>query len=367
MKITAVEAIVVRLPLRHIGPPAGFGGQVWDRLATLLVRVETDAGLVGWGEAFGFGAVGATKAALDQLIAPLCVGRNAAGIAELMLELQRALHNFGRNGPVSFGLSGLDIALWDLAGKAAGLPLYRLLGGGPGAAREVEAYASLFRYGDPEAVGRVAVLAVERGYRAVKLHEVEVPPVAAARRAVGAGVALTLDTNCPWTVAEAVAMAGRLEEHGLAWLEEPVWPPEDHAGLAEVRRRARVPIAAGENAGSVAELRQLLQAGSVDVVQPSVTKIGGVSEVRRAMALAGASGVAAVPHSPYLGPGLLATLHLIAAAAPGEPLVERLFCDPDPGLFGGLTDPVDGRMRVPDGPGLGADPDPEVVARCRDG
>ena len=367
MKITAVEAIVVRLPLRHVGPPAGFGGQVWDRLATLLVRVETDAGLVGWGEAFGFGAVGATKAAVDGLIAPLCVGRNAAGIAELTLELQRALHNFGRNGPVSFGLSGLDIALWDLAGKAAGLPLYRLLGGGPGAAREVEAYASLFRYGDPEAVGRVAAMAAERGYRAVKLHEVDVPQVAAARRAVGPDVALTLDTNCPWTVPEAVAMAGRLEEYGLAWLEEPVWPPEDHAGLAEVRRGARVPIAAGENAGTVAEVRQLLQAASVDVVQPSVTKIGGVSEMRRAMALAGAFGVAAVPHSPYLGPGLLATLHLIAAAAPAETLVERLFCDPDPGLFGGLTDPVGGRMRVPDGPGLGADPDPEVVARHRDG
>ena len=191
------------------------------------------------------------------------------------------------------------------------------------------------------------------------------PPVAAARRAVGAEVALTLDTNCPWTVAEAVAMAGRLEEHGLAWLEEPVWPPEDHAGLAEVRRRARVPVAAGENAGSVAELRQLLQAGSVDVVQPSVTKIGGVSEMRRAMALAEAFGVAMVPHSPYLGPGLLATLHLIAAAPPMDRLVERLFCDLDAGLFGGLIDPVDGRMRVPDGPGLGADPDPEVVARYR--
>src|SRR4249919_1855128 len=123
MKIAKVETALVRIPYRHGGPPTGFGGRTWTTIDTLLVRVDTEDGLTGWGEAFGYNVNEGTKATIDSLIAPLCIGRDATAIAALMADLQRTLHFFGRGGPVIYGLSGIDIALWDLAGKRAGVPL----------------------------------------------------------------------------------------------------------------------------------------------------------------------------------------------------------------------------------------------------
>ena len=156
-------------------------------------------------------------------------------------------------------------------------------------------------------------------------------------------------------------MADAMLPFRLHWLEEPVWPPEDFAGLARVRGRG-VPIAAGENAASLFEFRAMMAAGAIDVAQPSVTKIGGVTELRKLATLAEAMGVRVVPHCAYFGPGFLASLHL-AAAMPERPMLERLFLDLDATLFPGWTDAADGVLRVPDGPGLGCDPDPEVMER----
>jgi L-alanine-DL-glutamate epimerase-like enolase superfamily enzyme len=362
VKIVAVETMLLRIPYRHSGPATGFGGKVWTTLDTLLLRVATDAGVIGWGEAFGYNVNEGTKATIDSLIAPLCIGRNALAGAELIADLQRKLHFFGRGGPVIYGLSGIDIALADIAGKAAGVPLHRLFGGA--ARTRLPAYASLLRYHDPAVVARLAAEAVERGYAHVKLHEIDVPAVAAARAAVGPEVALMLDTNCPWSLNEAQAMARRLEPHDLRWLEEPIWPPEDVAALARLRAGAAMPIAAGENAGSVTQFAQMFEAGAVDYAQPSVTKIGGVGEMRKVLTLAEAANVTAVPHSPYFGPGLLATLQLLAAA-PQETLVERLYVELEASLFGDFVEARDGMMRVPDGPGLGCDPDPAVIDRYR--
>jgi len=241
MKITAIDTMLLRIPYRHSGPPTGFGGKVWTTLDTLLVRVDTDEGITGWGEAFGYNVNEGTKATIDTLIAPLCIGRDAAAIGALMADLQRKLHLFGRGGPVTYGLSGIDIALWDIAGKRAGEPLHRLLGGA--ARQKLRAYASLLRYGDPKVTARIAAEAVERGYRHVKLHEIEIAPVASARGATGADTAIMLDTNCPWSLGEATAMAKALAPHDLFWLEEPIWPPEDFAALARcaASRRCRSP------------------------------------------------------------------------------------------------------------------------------
>jgi len=364
MRITGVETIIVRLPYRQSGPPSGFGGKLWTTMDTLLVRVDTDAGISGWGEAFGYNINEGSKATLDTLIAPLCLGRDPTAIAELMADLQRKLHFFGRGGPSTYGLSGIDIALWDIAGKVADLPLHRLLGGA--GRRHLRAYASLLRYGDAAVAARVAAEAVSRGYLHVKLHEITVPPVASARQAVGSDVALMLDTNCPWSLGEARRMARELAPHNLFWLEEPIWPPEDVAALAALRRSIPTAIAAGENAGSVTHFAQMLAAEAIDYAQPSVTKIGGISEMHRVLAVAEAANVTVVPHSPYFGPGLLATLH-IAAAVAQEMLIERLYVDLDASLFGDLVEARDGMMRVPEGPGLGCDPDATVIARCRAG
>jgi L-alanine-DL-glutamate epimerase-like enolase superfamily enzyme len=329
----------------------------------LLVRVDTDAGVTGWGEAFGHRIYPATRAAVDTLLGPMCVGRDATHIQALHDDLERVLHGVGRNGATIYALSGIDIALWDIAGKAAGLPLFRLLGGSPRA--DLPAYASLLRYGAADAVKHYAAQALARGYRHLKLHEITVPEVKAARDVAGAGIPIMLDTNCPWTVAQAVEMARRLEPLDLTWLEEPVWPPENLAGLAEVRTRGGIPTAAGENYGTAWEFRRAFEAGAVSYAQPSVTKIGGVTALQRVIALAETFGVPVVPHSAYFGPGLLASIHCIAAM-PAESWVERFYCDfAENPLNDAIHPGKNGRIAVPQGPGLGVDPDSRLLEKLR--
>ena len=129
MKIAKVDSISVKVPFTFGGAPTGYGGRNWTTNNILLVKVETDTGITGWGEAFCYGCTDAVRAALQSMIAPIVIGRDARDIAKLSRDLQQALHLFGRYGITLFALSGLDIALWDIAGKAAGLPLHRLLGG----------------------------------------------------------------------------------------------------------------------------------------------------------------------------------------------------------------------------------------------
>jgi len=363
MKITKVETIVVNMPMIIEGAVVPKqAGRPRTSMDTLLVRVDTDAGVTGWGEGFGHRIFPATKAAIDTLVGPLCVGRDPTAIAALADELMRNLAGVGRNGPALYALSAIDIALWDIAGKLAGLPLYRLLGGPP--RERVPAYASLLRYGEPAAIAHHVEKALKRGYRYIKLHEITLPPIQAARKAAGAEIPIMVDCNCAWTVAEAIAMARKLEPIDLKWLEEPVWPPEDHAGLARVQEQGGIPTAAGENA-MLPEFKGLLAAGAISYAQPSVTKVGGVTQIRKVMALAEASGVAVVPHSAYFGPGLIASLHCIAAM-PGEGLVERYDADfaVNP-LHEAIMPDKSGCLAVPQGPGLGIDPDPTVIAKLR--
>ena len=362
MKISRVDTLVLTLPMVIDGATPMLGGRARTSIDMLLVRVETDAGITGWGEAFGHRIFPATRAAIDTLLGPMCLGRDATAIAALADDLQRTLHGVGRGGPTLYALSGIDIALWDIAGKAAGVPLYRLLGGSPRA--DLPAYASLLRYGSAGAVAHYTAQALARGYRHVKVHEITVPEIAAAREVAGPGVSIMVDANCPWTVTEAIEVACRLAPLDLHWLEEPVWPPENLAGLAEVRARGGIPTAAGENYGTAWEFRRAFEAGALSYAQPSVTKLGGVSELRRVIALGETFGVPIVPHSAYFGPGLLASIHCIAAMS-AETLVERFYCDFDDNPLGDAIHPRQGRIAVPQGPGLGVDPDPRLLARLR--
>src|SRR5262249_12617998 len=354
MQITRVQTFVVTLPMVIEGATPRLRDRAVTSIDVLLVRVDTDQGVSGWGEAFGHRIFPATRAAIDTVLGPMCVGRDPTQIAAIHDDFQRLLHGIGRNGPTMHALSGIDIALWDIAGKVAGLPLYRLLGGGTRS--DLPAYASLLRYGAGDAVAFYTEQALKRGYRDIKLHEITLPEVRAAREVAGADARIMLDTNCPWTIVEAIDMARQLTPLGLRWLEEPVFPPENVEGLAEVRRRGGIPTAAGENYGTVWDFRRAFEAGALDYAQPSVTKIGGVTELRRVVALAETFGVTVVPHSAYFGPGLLASIHCIAAM-PGETLVERFYCDFAKNPLGAAIDPVNGRIAVPQGPGLGVDPD----------
>ena len=361
MKIIAIETHLIRVRA-DMGAAAGeFVAASWSRLDSLFLRVITDQGLEGWGEGFGHAVCPATRVAIETMLAPAVLGQDARDIRGLHQRLAQHFHLYGRNGPLTYALSALDIALWDIAGKAAGLPLCRLLGAAP-PVEGFAAYASLLRYSEPKLVGEAAARAAAQGYRHIKLHEIDIPQVAAARAAIGPDVPLMLDTNCPWTVAEAIAMAKRLRPFDLTWLEEPVWPPEDHAGLARVRREGGIPIAAGENAAGLHDFRAQFAAGALDIAQPSVTKIGGITEVLRIAALAEAKGVRMVPHCAYFGAGYLASLHLQAALAPTAPF-EQLFLDLEASPYHELVEAPGGRAHMPDGPGLGRDPDEAVLAR----
>ena len=358
MKIIAVETTWTRIPFDMGGEPAVAGGLNWQSMNTVWLRIVTDQGLEGWGEGFGHAAAATTMAVLNTQLAPAILGQDARDIAGLRARLSKAFHGFGRNGPHVFALSALDIALWDIAGKAAGLPLWRMLGATP--VTRMPAYASLLRYGDAAMVAAACERAVAWGYRDIKLHEITVPEVRAARHAIGPDARLMVDTNCPWTVPQAIEMSHRMREFDLTWLEEPVSPPGDHAGLARVRREGGVPIAAGENAAGLHDFRAAFEAGAQDVAQPSVIKIGGPSAMLEIAALAKAFGVRIVPHNAYFGAGFLASLHVNAAIAPDAPF-ERLFIDLEASPLHDLVVAENGSVRVPDGPGLGRDPDPEVM------
>jgi L-alanine-DL-glutamate epimerase-like enolase superfamily enzyme len=361
MKITAVETSFLTLPYHTSGGLQFIAGRPAAGLNMVLVRLETDAGIVGWGEAFGHAVAAGTKTALDTLLAPMLIGRDPADIGALMLDLSRKVHLLGRSGPVMYGLSGIDIALWDIAGKVAGLPIYKLLGGKD--RRDLPAYSSLLRCTGPDAVARACRGAVESGFRHIKLHEITEPAVKAARDAVGPDVELMLDTNCPWTIDEAIAMTKTLAPYRLYWLEEPIWPPEDYEGLARVRAAGAI-TSCGENAGSVLDFRRMFELKAVAIAQPSVTKIGGISEMQRIIALGRNYGVPVVPHCGYLGAGFLATLH-ITAAMPDDVLVERLNVDLAENPYKPWNEIARGRASIPQAPGLGCDPDPDIVARYR--
>ncbi len=359
MKIVRVEALPLAIPY-HIGE--GRGGRIGEasRLDFCLVRVETDQGLVGWGEAFAYHCRTAVTAALRDMIAPLALGEDPLEIEAIQRKIQKRLHIFGRTGIQCYALSGLDIALWDIAGKAAGKPLHALLGGAQRSS--LPCYASLLRYGDPALVTRYAERARGEGFGAIKLHEVHAPALAAARAALGSETPLMLDTNCEWSAAEAIAAARSFAPHGLDWLEEPVFPPEDFAGLRAAGESSGIPIASGENFCYATQFEALLDAQAVTYAQPSVTKVGGISEFRKVASLVRQKGKRLAPHSPYFGPGAVATLHLIAALAP-EARFELFYLWAEASLYPGLFGKAS--VDLPRGAGLGIDPDLSVVERYR--
>ncbi len=361
MLISKVETYLLQIPFRDAFDAAsGFDSQkTWN---IMLVKVVTDDGVVGWGEPFGVYLCQATKAVIELYLAPQCIGRDPLDRQTLMHDLAYKIHNGGRNGPPVFALSGIEIALWDIAAKVKQMPLWSLLG--PESRTRLPAYASLRPLGNGRDVARAAQSALQDGYSHIKLHEKTEETIAAAREAAGEDAAIMVDTNCVWSSRQALAMAGRFEAYDLLWLEEPVWPPEDYDALAEVRREAKIPIAAGENIGTVEGFRRLLNAGAVDYVQPSITKCGGIGALTRVIDMAGSMNIKTVPHSFYFGPGFLATIHVLASAK-DDTLLERVYCELEADLYGGRLAVSDGVAAVPDGPGLGIDPDLDVIKSYR--
>jgi L-alanine-DL-glutamate epimerase-like enolase superfamily enzyme len=355
--ITAIDCFRVRLPFEHGGPAPMFAGKPRSTLDTVWVRVRLANGLLGWGEAYA-ADVDAVVSIFANRVAPLAIGRDATD-HKLTGALERTLHNMGRSGPVLHALSGLDIALWDLRGKLAGVPLYELLGGAR--RKRIPAYASLLQYdGNLDLVRRNAAQALALGYPQVKLHERSADAVLAARSEIGPDVPLMLDTNCAWDLEAAASALAQMREAGLLWIEEPLWPPEDLEGLRQLRQRTGVPTAVGENAGSLYDLLAIVRTNAADWVQPSALKSGGVTTLQAVARACGGSTVCLSPHCAFFGPSFLATLHVLAAHEP-EVVVERIFVELAQVPYAGSIPFEGGAFLLNDQPGLGADPEPSLL------
>ncbi|NIE73293.1 mandelate racemase/muconate lactonizing enzyme family protein [Pantoea sp. Ap-967] len=360
MKIRSVQARIVEIPFKDGGSGQGITPTTWNMLETVLVRVEDTEGNVGWGESFAYFIADATCSVIDSLIKPMVEGTKVDSIEAWNQQIQRQLHLFGRYGVTLFAISGVDMALWDLYAKRVGKPLYKVLG--QGERTRLSTYASLVRYNDARIAPQVCGLALDEGFTSLKLHEISMEPIEACHAATRGQVPISVDVNCSWSVADAHAHLQRLGQMGnISWLEEPIFPPEDFKALNSLRN-ATVPIAAGENWCTEQQFRQAIEARAVDYIQPSVTKVGGISEFLRVMHTADQHGIGVLPHSPYFGPGLLATLHL-AAAFPQMMQVEYLYVEPDAWLIDLSPIRHGAEFTLSDQPGIGLEPDEAVIAK----
>ena len=371
MKITDVEAIVLR---RH-EPARDISDGTQD---ACVVRITTDEGLVGIGEVDSSpevvkAAIEAPKSHLTSCgLRQLLLGEDPRDVGRLWEKCYRGSLYFGRRGVGIHALSGIDIALWDLAGKAAGQPVWRLLGG---AYRDrVRAYASTLMPNTPVEAGREAQKWAAQGFTAVKLGwggfgrslANDVALVEAARAAVGDGVELMFDIGLVWDAATAIQQVRRMERFRPYWIEEPL-PPDDLAGYRRLADSVDTRIAAGEQSVTRWDFVQLLDEGRVDVIQPDLAHAGGITETRRIAELARLRDVLTVPHAFKTGILKAATLHFLAAL-PDAPFLE--FCVWDSPLAHDLTEPRfwierDGTVAVPQGPGLGITLNEDVLARYR--
>ena len=316
MRITDVRSYPTSFPI----PPEssvtlGIGRAV--KRDAVIVKVTTDDGVVGYGEAHHGRAPGAVAHLVDTTLRQLVLGLDAAdvvGVWQRVYKMQLGSHGMG--AATAIGLSGIDMALWDIRGKATGWPLYRLLGG---AAKPIPAYAGgvSLGYQDPAALVDEARALVARGYRAVKLRVGDSPArdlerVAAVRKAFGDELVILTDANTGYTVADARRAMPGLEAHGVGWLEEP-FPPHDHRSYAQAATFARVPLAAGENHYTRFEFSRVIEDRVITILQPDLSKTGGVTEALRIAAMASAWKLSINPHTSMTGLNMAATIHLLAS------------------------------------------------------
>ena len=386
MKIAAVRTIALSC---KVDPPYASAAGVQSRRGALLVEVETDTGIVGIGEA-GLGG-GATATVIEKDLAPLLVGEDPLLIEGLWQKMFMRTRQYGRRGVVMQGISGIDIALWDIAGKVANLPVYKLLG----ASRDrVEVYASGGFYQEGKGIDAIAGEAEgyrARGFKGMKmkigrnpstqthLRQVlgnaafyEVDPsadlarVAAVRQALGPQAKLMVDVNCAWSPSFAIEMGRAMEPYHLYWIEEPV-ETDDIEGSARVADALATPIAGYETELGLYGFRELIRRGAVDIVQVDIAWSGGFSEGRRIAAYAQAHHRMVAPHA-FAGAVLLqASLHY-AAAIPNGLVLEW---DQNPNAIRDelLQEPLrleaDGTVKLPERPGLGIELDRGAVERYR--
>jgi D-galactarolactone cycloisomerase len=316
LTIASIEALPCSVPLR-VAVTQGLGSVT--KRDTVVVKVTTTGGLTGYGEAYNGRAPLAVAATIDSTLRDLLLGLDAgAPTAVWDVFERRVLANHGTCAACTCAMSGVDMALWDIKGKALGLPLYRVLGGASG---PVPAYAGGFAlgYAPPAAVAQEALGQVAAGYRAVKLRlgdtlNRDKERAVALRSALGPDVALLADANCRYSVDDVRAMLPVLAEAGAGWLEEPFPPYRDRAWRAAgLLASAVLPLAAGENRYTRYEFGAMIDAGAVSVIQPDLSRCGGITEALRIAALASAAGQPVCTHGCHTGLNFAASVHFLAS------------------------------------------------------
>lgn len=380
MKIAGVRVHVLKSPLSE--PFAFSQGWVRQRSAT-LVEITTDDGLTGWGEAFAQGLEPPEIAAkaVEVALAPLIIGQDPRATEVLWHRMYHATRDYGRKGSIIAAISAVDIALWDIAGKAMGVPVHQLLGGA--FRNSVEAYATGFYrtrgQGEAGRLGDEALAHHAAGFRHMKVKlGYGISDDIAVMDTIGKAIAqkpvrLMVDTNHAYGVADAIRLGRALERFDLRWYEEPV-APEDLAGYAEVRARVDIPIAGGENEHTLFGFRDLLAARAIDVAQPDIGSAGGFTACRHITTLAHAHGIPVNPHVWGSAVAQAASLQLIAALPvahhslfAAEPILEY---DRSSHPFRRelITQPIDhrdGQVAIPTGPGLGIEIRRDTIERYR--
>lgn len=360
MKITAVTPHVLSVPFEAGGSGEGIMPTTWTTLDFCLVEIRTDSGLTGWGEAFGYFCSRSVAALIERSLAPLLVDRDLPDPRSFGEEAQHKLVLQGRYGLTIFALSGIDLALWDLRAKAEGVSLANLLGGRQ--RDRVPAYASLVRYGDSDLVAQKSEKAAAEGYEEIKLHEITMPEIRRCREIIGKEVRMTVDVNCNWSLDFTRQVIPELIELDTRWLEEPIFPPEDFRTLSELRSTG-IRIATGENACTAFQFEEMCRVGGTDFLQPSITKVGGVTEFLKILERNRSDWkLPLMPHSPYFGPGYLASLQM-AAIEPRFEQFEFLYIEPESWLYQDMPLPENGLVSIPSGPGLGMELDPDILAK----
>jgi D-galactarolactone cycloisomerase len=368
MKIADIKAYPLSFPLPPgAGVTLGIGRAI--KRDTVVVKVTTDDGLVGWGESHHGRAHGAIAHLVNTTLRELALGMDATdtvGVWSRIYRMQLASHGMG--AAAAMGMSGLDMALWDIRGKATGWPLYRLLGG---AARPVPAYAGgvSLGYQEPrELIEEVRPL-VAAGYKAIKLRvgdtvARDIERIEAVREAFGGELAILTDANTGYTIADVRNVMPALEANRVEWLEEP-FPAHDYRSYVMAATFGKVPLAAGENHFTRFEFTRLIEDRAITILQPDLSKTGGPTEALRIAALASAWKLPINPHTSLTGLNMAASIHLLAAiencgyfeadVSKVNPFRDRMGSRPYE--IGG-----DGCVRPLEKPGLGIDIDESFIA-----
>jgi D-galactarolactone cycloisomerase len=373
MKITELKAYALEQSLGDLS--FGFAQGWISARQTTIVTVSTDEGIQGAGECYG--PARSIAALINTFFAPRVVGRDPFDTGPIWDESYRYQSMTHVMGIFLEALSGVDIALWDIKGKALGVPIYKLLGGMYRS--KAKAYATgLYRPSKGD-VKRALVEEAE-GYKrdnfsAMKLKVGTVSPeedlemIKAIREAVGYEIKLMVDANCAYDATEAILMAKKMEEYDIYWFEEPV-PPEDIDGSIEVRKSTNIRLVAGESVHTHYWLRELIRRRAVDILNPDVCMTGGFTEMQRIIAVATAWNTQFITHVWGTNVAIAAGLHCYAATPdipgkmnPPEPFFEY-DCSPNP-IRKGTTqeqfEAKDGYIDIPNAPGLGVTVDMDFV------